>query len=571
MKIVKLDIQEDSILAGIDAVALVESPAIEQDFMYFNKQEFETYNDYPQAAIDAAAMGIKRNEELGNPCATQVGKVRAQQLVNGENLSLDTIRRMRSFLIRQKDNYDLAVSRKDYDACGYISYLLWGGPTALGWTEKKLRQAGEEFELDTTSLPDYNNETSGSLETKIIEGLIKSQFEIVDRIEGIPVYSTIEGATAKARDIGCEGVHEHKLENGEVVYMPCSQHSEAIDKALTETFEDLDSNIQDGIISALETRGNTADEMLDAGYIEMDKDAFIAEAFAQITADPNKPSIADFGNMAVRYRYTGPQDNRNRRFCARVMRLGKIFRIEDINSLSVKMANDEFGVYDIFRYKGSYNCRHYWQEIFYKRDSNVKAADRPLAISNRILDGTTPNNAVIQKDGVQDKVPGLVNRTFAALDEKQMLISPLMVPNKLILRVDEDGEPYQVYFTAETIKKLAYKMMKDKLIDSVNIEHDNNDRVENAYLVESWIIEDPKNDKSTKYGFNLPEGTWMSIYKIDNKDVWDNFIKTGKVRGMSIEGYFSNYAMSKCQVGKDKECLCGKSETGICNGSHNNK
>jgi hypothetical protein len=74
-------------------------------------------------------------------------------------------------------------------------------------------------------------------------------------------------------------------------------------------------------------------------------------------------------------------------------------------------------------------------EIFYKRDSNIKAADRPLAISNRILDGTTPNNAVIQKDGVQDKVPGLVNRTFAALDEKQMLIGPLMVPNQTNLRV----------------------------------------------------------------------------------------------------------------------------------------
>ena len=568
MKIVKLDIQEDSILAGIDAVALVESPAIEQDFMYFNKQEFETYNDYPQAAIDAAAMGIKRNEELGNPCATQVGKVRAQQLVNGENLSLDTIRRMRSFLIRQKDNYDLAVSRKDYDACGYISYLLWGGEAALPWTEKKLRQAGEEFELDTTSLPDYNNETSGSLETKIIEGLIKSQFEIVDRIDGIPVYSTIEGATAKARDIGCEGVHEHKLENGEVVYMPCSQHSEAIDKALTETFEDLDSNIQDGIISALETRGNTADEMLDAGYIEMDKDAFIAEAFAQITADPNKPSIADFGNMAVRYRYTGPQDSRNRRFCARVMGLGKIFRIEDINSLSVKIANDEFGVYDIFRYKGSYNCRHYWQEIFYKRDSNVKAADRPLAISNRILDGTTPNNAVIQKDGVQDKVPGLVNRTFAALDEKQMLVGPLMKPNQLIKRLDDNGDEYFVYFTEETIKKIAYKMMKDKLIDRVNIEHNSSDIVEDAYMVETWLVEDPQTDKANKYGFKPTKGEWFGIYKIDNKKVWDEYIKSGKVKGFSVEGYFSNFAMSKCSISKGKECMCGKSESGLCDGSH---
>ena len=64
MKIVKLDIQEDSILAGIDAVALVESPAIEQDFMYFSKQEFETYNDYPQAAIDAAAINITTSSDI---------------------------------------------------------------------------------------------------------------------------------------------------------------------------------------------------------------------------------------------------------------------------------------------------------------------------------------------------------------------------------------------------------------------------------------------------------------------------------------------------------------------------
>ena len=147
MKIVKLDIDENSVLAGIDAVALVEQPAIEEDFMYFSKQDFaETYSDYPQAAVEAAKQGIKRNKENNNKCATQVGKVRAQQLANREPISLDTIRRMRSFLIRQKDNYELAQSRKDYDACGYISYLLWGGPAALPWAEKKLRMAGEEFE-----------------------------------------------------------------------------------------------------------------------------------------------------------------------------------------------------------------------------------------------------------------------------------------------------------------------------------------------------------------------------------------------------------------------------------------
>ncbi|NDC95714.1 hypothetical protein EBZ38_10240 [bacterium] len=146
MKIVELEIN-DNLPVEIEAISLVKEPAVEEDFYAFNAQKyyFETYNDYPQGAVDAARMGIKRNEELGNPCATQVGKVRAQQLINGENLTLDTIRRMRSFLIRHKDSYELARNRRDYNACGYISYLLWGGEAALPWAEKKLRQAGQIF------------------------------------------------------------------------------------------------------------------------------------------------------------------------------------------------------------------------------------------------------------------------------------------------------------------------------------------------------------------------------------------------------------------------------------------
>ena len=146
MKIIKLELLEDSILAGLDAMALVEKPATEEEFFAFSAEKFaETYSDYPEAAVEAAKQGIKRNEETGNKCATQVGKVRAQQLANREAVSLDTVRRMRAFLIRQKDNYELARSRRDYNACGYISYLLWGGPAALPWAEKILRQAGEEF------------------------------------------------------------------------------------------------------------------------------------------------------------------------------------------------------------------------------------------------------------------------------------------------------------------------------------------------------------------------------------------------------------------------------------------
>jgi len=503
MKIVKLDIDENSILAGIDAVALVEQPAIEEDFMYFSKQLFaETYNDYPQGAIDAAKMGIKRNEELGNPCATQVGKVRAQQLVNGENLSLDTIRRMRSFLIRQKDNYDLAVSRKDYDACGYISYLLWGGPDALPWAEKKLRQAGEEFEIEL------------STEDIIAEELIKQEMGVDTQ-------------------------------------------------GLSDYINELPEDTISAIIKKLDELGEDMSE-----WIEVDKDEFIKEAFATITSSPNKPSVADFGNIAVRYKYSGPYDDRNRKFCHQLMGLRKVFRKEDINSLSIEGANQEFGLYDIFAYKGSYNCRHFWQEVFYKRENPITNDKKPLANSNRILDGTTLNTPGLNIPSTE--ITDTVKTAFAALDEKQMLVGPLMVPNKLIVRADDDGNPYYVYFTEETIKKLAYKMMKDKLIDSVNIEHDSNDKVSDAYLVESWMIEDAETDKSRNYGFNLPKGTWMGMYKIDNQKIWNEYVKTGKVKGFSVEGFFESYAMSKTVCRKNGQCACGLSENqnGLCDGSH---
>jgi len=687
MKIVKLDIDENSVLAGIDAVALVEQPAIEEDFMYFSKQDFaETYTNYPQAAVEAAKQGIKRNKENNNKCATQVGKVRAQQLANREPISLDTVRRMRSFLIRQKDNYELQRDRRNYDACGYISYLLWGGPSALPWAEKILRQAGEEFaevgprggvkaspkapksktknpnpkgkgtakgnagttrgakvskEIEKSlqkksddfnekykeklgyganigalkavyqrGLGAYNTSRSPAVAarggakqwamarvnaflyllkngrpqnkkyttdydllpakhpkkeamSKIVEGLI-TEFAIIDKIDGINVYSTKEEAIAKAKEIGCDGYHEHTLESGEIAYMPCAKHSEATDKALQTTFDSLPDDRQDAILDALESVGISDDEMVGAGYIEVDKTAFYKEVFATITSTPNKPSTADFGNLAVRYRYTGPRDSRNRDFCARLMKLNKVFRKEDINNLSITGANEEFGIYDIFRYKGSYNCRHYWEEVFYKRDSDVTNNKRPLAKSNRILDGTTLNRPVIQtKTGKADK------ESFAAVDEQQILVGPLMTPNKLIPRRDENGDEYFVYFTEDTIKKLAYKAMKDKIIDRVNIEHSSDDRVD-AYLVESWLVEDEDKDKSLNYGFSPKKGQWYGKYKVEDLGVWDGYIKSGLVKGFSVEGLFESIMMSKTRCRKNGSCACGMTQHpgGLCDGSH---
>jgi hypothetical protein len=123
----------------VDFVALVESPAIQRNFLAFAEQEFESYNDYPQSAKDNAERGIRLNEEIGNRCATQVGKVRAQQIMNGENLTMDTIKRTYSYLSRAAEYYN----PDDTEACGTISYLLWGGEPMLRWAESKINQ--EEF------------------------------------------------------------------------------------------------------------------------------------------------------------------------------------------------------------------------------------------------------------------------------------------------------------------------------------------------------------------------------------------------------------------------------------------
>jgi hypothetical protein len=137
-------------------------------------------------------------------------------------------------------------------------------------------------------------------------------------------------------------------------------------------------------------------------------------------------------------------------------------------------------------------------------------------------------------------------RNFASeLAEKQMLIGPLMTPGKLIPRVDEvTGEEYQVFFSKETIEKIAYKMMKDGLASSVNIEHDGANKVDDVYLVETWLVKDPEKDKSSLYGFSSVPGEWYGIYRVGNGRVWNEYVKTGKVKGFSVEGYFYNNVLT---------------------------
>lgn len=129
---------------------------------------------------------------------------------------------------------------------------------------------------------------------------------------------------------------------------------------------------------------------------------------------------------------------------------------------------------------------------------------------------------------------------FSTVNEEQRIVmGPILVPDKKILRVDGEGKPYYVFLKAETIKKLAQKYLQNKYQSEVTIEH-NGERVDDVTLIESWITESRTKDKSAVYGLSVPVGTWMGAMKISDDTIWNDYVKTGKVNGFSIEGLFSH-------------------------------
>jgi GTPase SAR1 family protein len=117
-------------------------------------------------------------------------------------------------------------------------------------------------------------------------------------------------------------------------------------------------------------------------------------------------------------------------------------------------------------------------------------------------------------------------------DEKRLVAGPLLIPNKKILRFDGLGNEYFVYFSEDTVEKLARKFLMKKYNDSVTVEHEQ--KVKGVNLVESWVIEQSQKDKSNIYGYTLPKKTWFGIYKVENEDVWKK-VKDGTFKGFSVE------------------------------------
>jgi hypothetical protein len=134
--------------------------------------------------------------------------------------------------------------------------------------------------------------------------------------------------------------------------------------------------------------------------------------------------------------------------------------------------------------------------------------------------------------------------------EKRILMGAALVPNKQIYRKNGDKEFY-IYFSEETVRKASELFLMRANQNNATLEHEKK-MLEGMSVVESWIIEDEKTDKSRLYNFNLPKGTWMISMKVNNDEIW-NKVKAGEVKGFSIEGYFvDKYEMSLQETEEDR-------------------
>ena len=131
---------------------------------------------------------------------------------------------------------------------------------------------------------------------------------------------------------------------------------------------------------------------------------------------------------------------------------------------------------------------------------------------------------------------------FKAIDEeKRIIIGLALVPDKLIFRKDGERE-YNITFSKETVKKAAHLYLKKLNNNNATLEHET--EVKGVSVIESWMVEDPKMDKTALYDLNPVEGAWAVVLGIDNDNVWAE-ITNGTYLGISIEGIFSDKTKSK--------------------------
>ncbi len=131
--------------------------------------------------------------------------------------------------------------------------------------------------------------------------------------------------------------------------------------------------------------------------------------------------------------------------------------------------------------------------------------------------------------------------------EKRILMGAVLIPEKPIYRRNGEDE-YYIYFSKDTVNKASQLFFKNGNQNNWTLEHGK--EIQGLTVVESWIVEDTQKDKSAIYNLSVPVGTWMASVKVEDDTIWNDYVKTGKVKGFSLEGYFADKLEEKKQLSK---------------------
>ncbi len=247
----------------------------------------------------------------------------------------------------------------------------------------------------------------------------------------------------------------------------------------------------------------------------------------------------------TKYVYTGPISSNSRNFCKAMIRMNKLYSAEDLESVGVSMKSEFPTLYPnratmdsngnfvggIAKWLGGSACKHFWNEVEVFSEGNGPK----VVVSKGRADGS---NGIEGESMSQRFNSESFNQTWSFSDDDKMIITgPSMVPDMLIPRRDSDGNTFHVFFSKDTIKDISKKFLEESKHNNTDINHDA-DVVQENTLLESWIVEDPTMDKSTALGFDVPKGTWMVSYRVNNQETWEK-IKSGELTGFSVEGIFA--------------------------------
>jgi hypothetical protein len=215
--------------------------------------------------------------------------------------------------------------------------------------------------------------------------------------------------------------------------------------------------------------------------------------------------------------------------------------------------NKEFGhnrqPYSKWTYLGGPNCVHAWYRVI-ATGRNVQELGAEPGLPGTPMKSRPLQGYYSEETKRKSEVAYIISQQnmskqeFSVDDEKRMVYSPLMIPNILIPRLDEDtNEKYFVKFTPSVIEKIQNLYMIEKRLDQTNYEH-TEEKIDSVVMVESWLVSG-ESDKAYQLGFSrgdIPDGTWMGGFKVldtpEGDNIWNNYIKTGKVKGFSVEGNF---------------------------------